>query len=125
MMKTRIKCELFYRRSLHLKQLYTGFLELKKYGVVDIVVREQPAGDQDCALLHALINDRHKVVYDVLDGLNWIIGSVEENLDYFAANSDCEYYFKGSFDPRLLQMTVTKGSEILELLSWSDQRKRA
>ena len=48
-------------------------------------------------ILKVRINDKYDVIYDTLDGLNWIKASIENNLDYFKNNIKADFYFKRSF----------------------------
>lgn len=88
---------LHYFESSHLNQIYEGFARLDKSGICNVRFKKT-IGNAQKPLLLAQINGKN-VIYDTLDGLNWIDGkSLEENIQYFATNNfDIDYYFKRSF----------------------------
>lgn len=100
-MKPLFKCELSYLPSPHLSQIYDGFEKLRKIGIVDISVKPM-SGDQTKPLLNVRVNKKHNIIYDTLDGLNWIDDSIENNLNYFKKNTNADYYFKRSYTEQLL-----------------------
>jgi hypothetical protein len=61
-----------------------------------------------------LINGNIRVVYDALDGFNWITGNRQENLDYFRDNFSPDFYFKRSFNP-ILQQYCNQDTKVLPL----------
>lgn len=101
-MKPMFKCEISYHPSLHLNQLYDGFEKLRKIGFIDLVVR-QSTGNQTKPILKVVIDNKHIVIYDTLDGMNWIDGSIEENLNYFKSNIKSDFYFKRSYNEQILE----------------------
>lgn len=97
-MKPLFSCELEYFSSPHLSQIYDGFQKLAKAGVISLSVKPT-SGDETKPLLVVRINDKHTVVYDTLDGLNWLDNvSLQENLSYFKNHVKADYYFKRSFN---------------------------
>ena len=102
-MKPLVKCRLVYNQSAHLDQLYAGFVRLEDAGVIELLVDPQRSRPQNSRvpILHATINDRYKVIYDTLDGLNWIPGTIEENIVFFQTTFHADYYFKRSFTRQL------------------------
>ncbi|MFI3190717.1 hypothetical protein BCS42_05820 [Crenothrix sp. D3] len=103
-MKPLFKCELDYLPSNHLSQIYTGFEQLKKAGVIDLSIRY--TGEKTGAtkpVLKVKINNKYKVIYDTLDGLNWIKGSIEDNLNYIKTHLDADFYFKRSYSKNILK----------------------
>lgn len=101
-------------------QIYEGFDRLKKSGTIDLTIR--PAeGVKLKPLLNVIVNDRLKIIYDTLDGLNWIKGSGIENLAYFHNNIRADYYFKRSFN-REVEESAPDGCRVLPLgLNYSIQ----
>ena len=100
-MITPFECEVNYFPSDHLSQIYTGFEKLEKAGIVTLHVK-YATGKQTKPLLKVLINNKYNVIYDTLDGLNWIDGSVEDNLNYFKNNIKADFYFKRSFNQQII-----------------------
>ncbi|MEB8329859.1 hypothetical protein OO009_10880 [Flavobacteriaceae bacterium KMM 6897] len=101
-MKPIFRCELNYFPSPHLNQIYDGFEKLRKLGIINLTLN-RAKGDINKPLLHVTIDNKYKVVYDTLDGLNWINGSIEKNLEYFDKNLNADFYFKRSFSKQLLK----------------------
>ncbi|WP_153303833.1 hypothetical protein [Thermosulfurimonas dismutans] len=59
---------------------------------------EKIKGDPQKPILEVIIDNKYKVIYDTLDGFNWIEASVEENLEFFKKRFvNVDYYFKRSF----------------------------
>lgn len=84
-----IKCRLIlHSKAKHLNQIYTGFLKLKKEGILTIT--KECIFDTDKQILEVIINDSIKVIYDTMD---------EE--DFYAVTmmniKNIDYYFKRSF----------------------------
>src|SRR5450755_178972 len=102
MMTALFKCEMNYIESKHLSQLYAGFEILKRKGIAEIHLH---AGSNDNfkPILKVRVNDSFTIVYDTLDGLNWIDGSVQDNLNYFRNNTEADYYFKRSFNKQITE----------------------
>ena len=92
--------KLYYFQSYHLNQVYDGFSRLQKQGLVKLHIIHSN-GNQCKPILHTEINGKH-VIYDCLDGLNWIDKSFEANIDYFNDNIYCDFYFKRSWSDILL-----------------------
>ncbi len=98
-----------YLNSAHLSQIYEGFHLLSKMRIVNLEwipfkgIKNKP-------VIEVLINNKIKVVYDTLDGLNWINGTIEENLDYFIKSFNPDYYFKRSYLPELNQLVKSNFS---------------
>jgi hypothetical protein len=101
-MRPLFKCELNYFESKHLSQIFAGFEILSKKGIVEVVLKD---GHDDFLkpVLKVLVNDRFSVVYDMLDGLNWVEGNLKDNLEYFRNNITADYYFKRSFDQQIIE----------------------
>ncbi|MGZ4956221.1 MAG: hypothetical protein ACXV8Q_14030 [Methylobacter sp.] len=101
MMKSLFKCELNYFSSPHLSQIYDGFEKLRKIGIIDIIIKPFH-GDPTKPLLKVKINNKYTVIYDTLDGLNWVEGSIEDNLNYFNTNIQADFYFKRSYNQKVV-----------------------
>ncbi|MCC3246421.1 hypothetical protein LG047_14025 [Methylocystis sp. WRRC1] len=96
------KCELSYFSSPHLSQLYDGFQRLADAGIVSISYASS-TGDPEKPLLAVTVNDSYRIIYDTLDGLNWIDGTIEDNLQYFQHHIQADFYFKRSFNKQVAQ----------------------
>ena len=107
MTKPVFHCEIEFYPSPHLNQIYDGFWKLKQKGIINLV-STRIHKKNDNPVIKVVVNKRHILIYDTLDGLNWINGSIKENLEYFKKNSSCDFYFKRSYDPKL-QRYLTKG----------------
>jgi hypothetical protein len=94
-----LECEIEYFPNFHLMQLYSGFFELQRKGIIDLKIKPVKNNKKAYAVVSALINRKHRVYYDNLDGLTWIPGDVQVNLDYFQKNYKADFYFKRSFSP--------------------------
>jgi hypothetical protein len=102
-MKTLLECEMEYVANPHLMQIYSGFFELQKKGVIDLKVK--PTGKVTTAphVLIVTVNNKYKVAYDTLDGFSWIVGDKDQNLSHFQNSYNVDFYFKRSFHQTLLQ----------------------
>ncbi|MBF8149561.1 hypothetical protein ITJ86_06605 [Winogradskyella sp. F6397] len=100
-MKPLFKCELNYFPSRHLSHIYDGFEKLRKFGVIETTLIPATT-NQTKPLLNVMVNNKYRVIYDTLDGFNWINGSIDENLDYFSKNIEADFYFKRSFNNQIL-----------------------
>ena len=112
-MEPLFKCVLYYFPSDHLSQLYSGFELLQEYGVINITIK-QITGNSIKPLLKILLDDKITIYYDALDGLNWIDGTVEENINYFKTNIKADYYFKRSYNKQIVE-NVPKGCKVFPL----------
>ncbi|MCW8810919.1 MAG: hypothetical protein OQJ93_00480 [Ignavibacteriaceae bacterium] len=101
-MKPLFRCEIHYFPSPHLSQIYDGFEKLRGLGLLKISIKPTP-GNKTIPLLTVIINDKHKIIYDTLDGLNWISGSIEENLIHFKKSVVADFYFKRSYQKQLVE----------------------
>jgi hypothetical protein len=112
-MKPLFKCELNYFPSTHLSQIYDGFEKLRKLGIIDLVIKQE-RGSYAKPILKVVVDDRNIVIYDTLDGLNWIDGSLEDNLIYFKNSIKADYYFKRSFN-NSVSSNSPKGCKVFPL----------
>jgi len=107
-MKVPYHCTIFYQKSRHLNQLYTGFYDLEKKGLIQLDVVFSKAVKEKSGILRAQINGAN-VIYDAKDGLNWTAGGESEGLSFFKTNYDeVDYYFKRSYTPFLNGMIPGK-----------------
>ncbi|HYH15821.1 MAG TPA: hypothetical protein VD794_11400 [Flavisolibacter sp.] len=102
-MKTLLECEFEYVANPHLMQIYAGFFELHKKGIIRLKARPVGKATSGPHILVVTINKKYKVAYDALDGFSWIIGDKEQNLSYFQNNFKVDFYFKRSFHQQLYQ----------------------
>lgn len=96
-----LACELEYFPNPHLMQIYAGFFELQKLGIIDLSIKKIKSTATSIPLINALINKKHRVVYDTIDGLSWIPGDSVTNLQHFQRTFTADFYFKRSYDPRM------------------------
>jgi hypothetical protein len=94
-----LECEIEYFPNFHLTQLYSGFFELQRKGIIDLKIKPVKNASSKYSIINALINKKHRVVYDTLDGLTWIPGDVQVNLEHFQKTYDTDFYFKRSYSP--------------------------
>ena len=99
----KITCELEFHKSRHLNQVYAGFEKLHKQGLIDLSVRKVNMVEGEDMISRVLVNGKHKVIYDTLDGLNWIKKEDENlNLNQFKnLTSEVDFYFKRSYKSSL------------------------
>ena len=84
----------------HLAQIYAGFQALEAQGVVRL--HWLPAAGATAkmeAKLSVTLNAEVHVTYDTADGLNWINGDWNDNLEHFHRTAPDGYYFKRSYHP--------------------------
>src|SRR6202041_933604 len=79
---------------------------LQSMGILELLVDTQSPDNRlsHLPILYVTVNDKFKVIYDALDGFNWIPGTIEENLSFFQTTFKADYYFKRSFNQRLEDM---------------------
>ena len=112
-MRALFECELEYLPSPHLMQIYAGFFELQKKGVVNLTIRRK-SGNPNVPIITVIVNKKYQVIYDTLDGLTWIAGTVKDNLIHFKNTYNVDFYFKRSFHKQLLDYTPV-GCKVLPL----------
>lgn len=101
-MNLMFKCEMPYFESQHLSQLYAGFEMLQKQGIAEVTLRPG-SGDLLKPMLRVIVNDKFNLLYDTMDGLNWVDGDLNDNLSYFKKNFKADFYFKRSFVHQLIE----------------------
>jgi len=106
-MKNSIICEIGYLPSPHLNQIYKGFELLEKQKIISKLIVQPVTGDMLKPLLTVTLNKKIRIIYDTLDGLNWISGNKEENLHHFQQNINADFYFKRSYKPILQDFSPT------------------
>jgi len=99
----KILCELEYHKCRHLNQIYAGFERLNRQNIIDLKVKKVEMVEGEDMLCRVLVNNAHKVIYDGLDGLNWIKKEDSElNRKQFASlTSEVDFYFKRSYTSSL------------------------
>lgn len=104
MSKALFHCEIEYKYSPHLMQLYAGFFELKKLGIIDLKIKTTNSSIDKNPIINVIVNNKINVIYDTMDGLTWFPGTWDENIQYFKNNfKNINYYFKRSFHEQLLE----------------------
>lgn len=85
----KIKCHLIIHSKIgHLNQIFTGFMDLKKRGLVEVSIEKRYTTTKQ--ILEVIINDKTKVIYDTLDE-ECFYAATEMNIE------GIDYYFKRSF----------------------------
>lgn len=102
-MKTLLECEMDYVSNPHLMQIYSGFFELHKKGIIKLKVRPTGRVTTSPHVLIVKVNNKYKVAYDTLDGFSWIVGDKDQNLSYFQKTFNVDFYFKRSYHKILNQ----------------------
>ncbi|WP_445381945.1 hypothetical protein [Robiginitalea sp. IMCC43444] len=106
------KCEISYFDSPHLNQIYDGFFKLKKAGLIDLKIKKSYDKSRGTKpILKVVLDEKHLVIYDTLDGLNWLDGPLNENLSYFKNSFEDTFYFKRSHS-NLLNQYLPKGCQL-------------
>lgn len=100
-MSKLFECELEFFPNPHLMQIYTGFFALQKAGIIDLKIKRIKYSDSSIPIINAVINKTYKAVYDTIDGLSWIPGDSDTNLEHFKKTVKTDFYFKRSYDPRM------------------------
>ncbi len=96
-----IDCEIEYLPTFHLMQIYAGFFELERKGVIKLSLKPIKKTIDPPSIVTAIFNKKQKVMYDTLDGLTWVAGNEMANIEYFRDNIKADYYFKRSYTPEL------------------------
>lgn len=105
-MQPLFNCEINYFPSQHLTQIYDGFEKLRKIGIVNISLKPTKSTAKK-PILKVKVNNKHTIIYDTLDGFNWINGTIDDNLEYFRTNIHADYYFKRSYNQQILDFSNT------------------
>lgn len=99
----KILCELGYHKCRHLNQIYAGFEKLHRQNIIDLKVKQIDYLEGEDMIARVLVNGKHKVIYDALDGLNWVkIEDEAVNLSKFKKlTTEVDFYFKRSYKVNL------------------------
>jgi hypothetical protein len=92
-------CLVEYLQSPHLNQVYVGFDLLAKQKRIELEYKAVE-GLSSKPIIRCILNNKIIIYYDMLDGLNWIDGSLNKNFEHFSKYKG-NYYFKRSFTPSL------------------------
>jgi len=92
----------------HLSQLYLGLKRLAARNYIDLRLQRVKSPDDLKPVVKATLetpsHGRVRIVYDTLDGFNWLDDLTEtENLQHFRDTFKTDFYFKRSFNERLLK----------------------
>lgn len=101
-MKALFRCDVEYLPSPHLMQVYEGFFDLQKKGIVELHIHPKKNGNVRESIIAATINGKYRVIYDALDGICWIPEDELQNLAYFQKQFKADFYFKRSYNKQLL-----------------------
>lgn len=103
-----LEVTLEYTSHPHLAQIYTGFQRLEAQGALRCHwLRATPRALASGAVTSVVVNGRVPITYDTADGLNWVAGGREQNLEHFRKTGAEGFYFKRSFDPALVEVAPT------------------
>ncbi|MDG1804986.1 hypothetical protein [Flavicella sp.] len=104
----KIVCEVELVDSPHLYQLYSGFIKLESLGIVSLkFIKNKTINKTLKPVIKVKVNKTINIIYDLLDGFNWIPGTREENLKHFQTSCiDVDYYFKRSYNEELLRYNL-------------------
>jgi hypothetical protein len=98
-------CTIYYNKKTstpHLWQIFTGFYELQAKGFLHLKLEQKDWLPESYSenLLLVDVDNQYKIIYDVNDGLNWLWGGIETNLEYFYDTllSYADFYFKRSYN---------------------------
>jgi hypothetical protein len=100
-MNKLFECELEYFPNTHLMQIYTGFFELEKLGIIDLKIKRIKHTSSSLPIVNVVVNKKYKLAYDTMDGLGWVMGDEKTNLEHFQKTFNTDFYFKRSYDPRM------------------------
>ena len=100
-------CQIEFCPSPHLVQIYDGFWRLKQKGLITLKAKRVTL-EHSKPIIKVIVNNKYTLIYDTLDGLNWIDGSLEENLEHLKTHFECDFYFKRSYNTEL-QFHLKKG----------------
>lgn len=100
-----LHCLVHYFPSVHLTHIYAGFEALHRSGAVrlEYVMNTRRTLSSKKPVLFVKVNNNRTLVYDLLDGFNWIEEGEEANLEFFHQHfKGVQHYFKRSYHQRLL-----------------------
>jgi hypothetical protein len=112
-MSFHFDCEVQAFPSPYFAQIYEGLEILRKKGWVNLTVTPE-LKKQDKPVLKMILNRKHVILYDGLDGINWVDGSLEDNIQYFRNNIKADFYFKRSFH-QTLKDNAPNGCQVFPL----------
>jgi hypothetical protein len=94
-------CEFEYIDNAFFSPIYDGLIKLSRENIVKLIIKRcTKKPDYNKPILEMKVNQKN-LVYDLLDGFNWIDGTIDENLEYFKNSFKVDYYFKRSYDKQL------------------------
>lgn len=99
-MKPLFDCDIEYSTLPHLTQIYDGFARLEKKGIVKLRSKRVLLRDKK-PIIRVIVNKKYHILYDVLDGFNWLDGTYEENIEHFQSTYKADFYFKRSYHKSL------------------------
>lgn len=111
-MEPIFNCLIEFYPSPHLSQIYDGFWKLNQRGLIKLKSKRINP-DNGKPIIKVIVDGKFTLIYDTLDGLNWIDGSLEDNLEFFKKHYACDFYFKRSYNNELKE--YFKGRNIYPL----------
>ena len=102
----KLNCRVNYYRNSHLNILYAGFNALKRNGLINLSYqhRTKPILEGK-PIVEVIVNNELRIIYDTLDGFNWIPDSESANFEFFKRYFDADAYFKRSYHPMLTRIS--------------------
>ncbi|RAI85585.1 hypothetical protein [Algoriphagus yeomjeoni] len=97
-----VDLQINYIHHQQLSSFYVGVELLRQAGKIKVDFKFD-AGSNSLPLLYGHLNGKSFCI-DCLDGLNWILGSKEDNLGYFKSQINADFIFKRSFSPDLISL---------------------
>lgn len=101
-MKALFDCEVEFVNSPHMLQLYTGFFELQKKGVITLRFYQKNFAKETIGVATVFVNNKYKIVYDTTDGGIWRKGNEGDDLQDIQKSNLINFYFKRSYSKKML-----------------------
>jgi hypothetical protein len=108
-MKPLFHCEFGYSSEPHLSQLFVGLDILQKKRIITCSIKKNIK--KSAGSLFITLDKKYTVVFDMLDGFNWLDGTEEEKLNQFKNRTNVDFYFKRSYSD-ILQDYCSKGCKL-------------
>lgn len=91
----RINCEISIGQyNMWIRHVVSGFYDLHKSGVINLVVRPEDKSRRVIPRLAAVIDSRVRVVYDAHDGYNFLLGAPDPVKQFDDLLDQCDLWFK-------------------------------
>lgn len=97
-----VNLQINYIHHQQLSSFYVGIELLRQAAKIKVDFKYDSAASS-LPLLYCHLNGKRFCI-DCLDGLNWVMGSQEDNLQYFKSEINADFIFKRSYTPMLNQL---------------------